>query len=62
MSSGEAEYVSAAVACMRATYLQMLTCDMKFLGSEGYDGDNMNYESARIVIDNEAAISMAKYN
>ena len=62
MSSGEAEYISAAVACMRASHLRMLTYDMRFLGSENYDGDNMNCEPARIIIDNEAAIAMAKCN
>ena len=45
MSSGEAEYISTAVACMRASHLRMLTYGMKFLGSESYDGDNMNYET-----------------
>ena len=62
MSSGEAEYISAAVACMRASHLRMLTYDMRFLGSENYDSDNMNCEPARIIIDNEAAIAMAKCN
>ena len=28
----------------------------------GYDGDNMNYEPAKMIIYNEAAISMAKCN
>ena len=60
MSSGEAEYISATVAYMRASHLRMLTYDMKFLVSKGYDGDNMNYEPARIIIDNEVAVSMAK--
>ena len=62
MSSGEAEYISAAVACMRANHLRMLIYDLKFLGSDTYDADNLEYEPARIIIDNEAAIAMAKCN
>ena len=63
ISSGEAEYISAAAACMRASHIRMLTYyDMKFLGSKDYDGDNMDYDPARIIIDNQAAISMAKCN
>ena len=32
------------------------------MGSDNYDQDNVNMEPARIIIDNEAAISMAKCN
>ncbi len=62
MSSGEAEYTSAAVACMKASHLRMLVYDLRFLGSTSYDGDNLKYEPSRIIVDNEAAISMAKCN
>ena len=62
MSSGEAEYISAAVACMRASHLRMLIYDLKYLGFLKYDGDNMDYEPAIIIVDNEAAICMAKCN
>ena len=62
MSSGEAEYISTAVACMRASYLRMLIYDLRYLCSEDYDGDNMKYEPAKIMIDNEAAISLARCN
>ena len=41
MSSGEAEYISAAIACMRASHLRMLIYDLKYLCSEDYDLDNM---------------------
>ena len=44
MSSGEAEYISAAVACMRASHLRMLIYDLKCLCSEDYDRDNMKYD------------------
>jgi len=47
---------------MRASYLRMLIYDLKFLGPETYDADNLKYEPARIIIDNEAAIAMAKCN
>ena len=62
MSSGEAEYISVAVACMRASHLWMLTYDLKYFGTPKYDGDNPDYELGKIIIDNEAAICMAKYN
>ena len=62
MSSGEAEYISAATACMRASHLRMLTYDLRYLCTKGYDGDKLNEKPARIIIDNEAAICMAKCN
>ena len=62
MSSGEAEYISAAVACMRASHLRMLIYDLRSLGSESYDRNNLNCEPSRIIVDNEAAISMARCN
>ena len=62
ISSDEAEYISAATACMRASHLHMLIYDLKYLGTFKYDGDNMDYEPAWIIIDNKAAISTAKYN
>ena len=33
ISSGEAEYISAAVACMKASHIRMLEYDFKHLGS-----------------------------
>ena len=39
MSSGEAEYISAAAACMRASHLRMLIYDLKYLATPKYDGD-----------------------
>ena len=62
MSSGEAEYISAAVVCMRSSHLRVLIYNLRCMGSDNYDQDNVNMEPARIIIDNEAAISMAKYN
>ena len=62
MSSGEAEYISAAAACMRASHLRMLIYDFKYLGTPKYDGEIMKYEPAKIIIDNEAAICMANCN
>ena len=61
-TSGEAEYISAAVACMRVSHLRMLVYDLKFLGLITYDADNLTYEPACIIIDNEAAITIAKCN
>ena len=62
MSSGEAEYISAAVACMKASHIRMLEYDFKFLGSKSYDLDNSIFELSRIIIDIEAAIAMSKCN
>ena len=62
MSSGEAEYISAAVACMRASHLRMLINDLRFIGSEHYNQDVVNLEPVRIIIDNEATICMEKCN
>ena len=60
--SGEAEYISAAAVCMRTSHLRMLIYDLKYLATPKYDGDNRNYEPAKIIIDNEAAICMANCN
>ena len=62
MSSNEAEYISAAEACMKASHIRMLEYDFKFLGSKSYDLDNPIFEPSRIIIDNEAAIAMSKCN
>ena len=62
MSSGEAEYISAAVACMKASHLRMLVYDIRSMGSKLYNGDNLKCEPSRTIVDNEAAISMARYN
>ena len=62
MSSGEAEYIPAATACMRASHLQMLIYDLKYLCTVEYDEDKLNQKPAKIIIDNEAAIYMAKCN
>ena len=40
----------------------MLVYNLKFLGTNEYDSNEPNYESATIIIDNEAAISMATCN
>ena len=62
ISSGEAEYISAAVACMHASRIRMLVYDLKFLDINEYDSNGPNYRPATIIIDNEAAISMATCN
>ena len=52
MSSGQAEYIAAATACIRASHLHMLTYDLRYLGTLEYDGDNIKCQPARIIIDN----------
>ena len=60
MSSGEAEYISAAVACTKASHIKMLEYDFIHLGTQCYNLENPIYEPSRIIIDNVAAISMSK--
>ena len=60
MFSGEAEYISAAATSMRASHPCMLAYDSNYLGTSKHDRDNFDYEPAKIIIDNEAAIYMAK--
>ena len=62
MSVVEAEYMAAATACMRASHFRMFIFDLRYLGTSGYDGETLKCQPARILIDNEAAISMAKCN
>ena len=45
---------------MRASHLRMLINDMRFMGSDNCNQDVVNLEPARIIIDNESAICMAK--
>ena len=40
----------------------MLIYDLKSVGSESYDEDNLNCEPSRIIVDNEATISMDRCN
>ena len=62
MSSGEAEYISAAIACMRASHVRMLRYDFDDLSKKADDNDITNYEPAHVMIDNEAAIAMTSCN
>ena len=62
MSSGEAEYVSAATVYTRASHVQMLIYDLKYLCTAEYDWCKLNQKPAKIIIDNETAICMAKCN
>ena len=60
MSSREAEYISAAVAYMKASHIRMLEYDFRHLGTQSYNLENPICEPSRIIIDNEAAIAMSK--
>ena len=62
MSSGEAEYIAAAVACMKGSHLRMLGYDFEHMGTENYDPMNMKYEASFVIIDNEAAKAMSECN
>ena len=56
ISSGEAEYISEAVAWMRASHLRVLMNDLRFMSSENYNLDIANLGPVRIIIGNEAVI------
>ena len=62
MSSGEAKYISVTAACMRASHSFMLIYDLKYFRTPKYDGDNLDYKPAKIIMDNEATICMVKCN
>ena len=62
MSSGEAECISVAATGMRASHLHLLIYILEYLGTPKYDGDNIDYEPARIIINNKADICIAKCN
>ena len=60
MSSGEAEYISATVACMKTSHIRMLKYDFKHLGTKSYDLNNPLCKPLRIIINNETAIANSK--
>ena len=62
MSSGEAEYIASAVACMRSSYLTMLGYDIEHVGKDNYNPMEMKYDPSYIIIDNEAAKCMSECN
>ena len=62
MSSGEAEYISTAIACMRASHVRMLRYDFDNLSNKSYDNGITNYKPAHVMIENEAAIAMTSCN
>ena len=52
ISTGKAEYISTAVAYLRANHLRMLIYDLRYTGSNICDKDNVNIETTRNIIDN----------
>ena len=58
MPSDEAENIPAVVSFMNAGHLRMLIYYPRFLGSSSYDGDILQCESSKIIVDNIAAIFM----
>ena len=61
MSSAEAEYMAACMACMSISHLRMLIYDLKELGSKNYHID-MKEQSVPdiLLVDNEETICMSK--
>ena len=63
MSSGEAEYISGTVVCVKARHItRMLQYVFKHLGFQSHNLCNPIYEPSRIIVDNEAAIAILKCN
>ena len=62
ISSEETEYISAAVACMKASHIRMLEYDLKHFGTQSYDLNYPICEPLKNIINTEAAIAMSKYN
>ena len=62
MSSGEAEYISAAVACMKISHIRMIEYDLKHLGAKSNDLNNPSSKPSKIIINNEAAKAMSECN
>ena len=62
MSSGEAEYIASAVACMRSSHLRMLGYDIEHMGKFDYNPMEIKYDPSYIIIDNEAAKCMSECN
>ena len=61
MSSAEAEYLGASVACMSAAHLRMLVYDFEHLGSNIYHANDVEKTPpALILLDNTAAKAMAQ--
>ena len=52
----------ATTACMRASYFCKLTHDLRYLGISEHNRNNFRSLPDRIIIDSEAANSMAKCN
>ena len=55
MSSAEAEYSTAAVACMNASHLRMVMNEL-----EGKPQDEFGTPPIKILLDSQAAIAMSK--
>ena len=62
MSSGEAEYIASAVACMRSSHLRMLGYDIEHMGKFNYNPMEIKYDPSYIIIDYEAAKFMSECN
>ena len=60
MSSGEAGYKSAAVACTEACHLIMVIYDLRCMVSNIYYQDTATMDAARNIIDNETTVSISK--
>ena len=61
LSSGEAEYLAAALACTAAQHIRMTNYDLYHLSDKDYKPENTeNYPASNLILDSEAAIIIEK--
>ena len=60
LSTGEAEYLAAAVACTAAQHIRMMNYDLYHLTDKDYVPENTEkYPASNIILDSSAAIAIA---
>ena len=61
LSTGEAEYLAASVACTAAQHIRMMNYDLYHLTDQDYVPENTeSYPASNIILDNAAAIAIAQ--
>ena len=60
LSTGEAEYLAASVACTAAQHIRMMNYDLYHLSDKDYVPENTEkYPSSDVILDSKAAIAIA---
>ena len=61
LSTGEAEYLAASVACTAAQHIRMMNYDLYHLTDQDYKPENTEtYPASNIILDSAAAIAIAQ--